>query len=404
MVEERESLITFEHKRIAGNLAAPLIYKSDIMYVTSKENMIEPLSIDFFGNLGVGFGDGQRRRRLGRDHFLAPEHSRIALDVDENTRSSTTQNSTAHDDKGIFVAKLAKAQSKADGTRVTSRTDDSSNGASAWGVHIGDNTISGTLSSLYKEGEEDHDDNGAAQIVRIGEDQNEGPFAKKQDTLDPNTTAHAIASVGSIREITSETTGKQIHPTKDGCNGSGGFRRLTKFILEVQSGGVIHGQFNTKTARVLKEEHPSVEVKGTRSERSRSGHFGHVSVFLELRVVTLGSVVGDVVNGDTSNECDDGGDDRHSAPSLLRIVIVKDLEKREQGRSHNQLGDTSTKVTPATTKSIRRSNDLFGKHPGRPVLTHDECSSRNTDEETYNGKTSSTVDKANACRRNRSDT
>ena len=75
------------------------------------------------------------------------------------------------------------------------------------------------------------------------------------------------------------------------------------------------------------------------------------------------------------------------------------LEKREEHRTHDELGDTTSEVTPATHKGVGSADDLLGEHTARPVLAHDEGTSGNTNEQTKDGKASGTVDETSERRR-----
>merc|ERR550539_1790108 len=201
------------------------------------------------------------------DHFvLAPQQTRVTLDVDEDTEDRRSQNSKAHDIEGSLVTQLTESHTETDGTRVTTRTNDTRNGSSVGRIHVGDNTVTGTFGGLDKERKEHHDNNGTSQRVGVGKDQNKSTFGSKKDGLGPKTTTHSHLGIHEIGRPTSQTTSKQVHPTKDGGNGGGGFGGLTKFILEVKSGGIVHGQFDTEAASILDEEEPGIQVEGTSTE------------------------------------------------------------------------------------------------------------------------------------------
>jgi hypothetical protein len=161
---------------------------------------------------------------------------------------------------------------------------------------------------------------------------------------------------------------------------------LTEFILEVQGGSVVHGKFNTKTTRVVKKEDLGVKVDCTTAERNGSRNFGHDSMLLELTVVSLGSIVTDKVDENTSGKRDNGRDNRNCAPPLLSVIIEEDLEKWEHEGSHDRLSDAAAKVSPSSDKGVGSSNDISGEHAAGPVLPHDEASACNTDEETNNSE------------------
>ena len=257
---------------------------------------------------------------------------------------------------------------------------------------------------MHKEGEEDHDNNGSSKRVGVGKDQDQSTFTGKEDGLSPDTSSHSHAGTGNIRDESSKTTSKQVHPAEDGGNGSSRLSGLTKFVLEVKGSSIVHGQFNSKTSSILDEKDPSVEVDSTRAERGSCRNFRHISMFLEVRVVTLGGIIREHVKTNSMHEANNSRDDTDSTPCLFRVTIIDNLEEGEQGRSHDQLGDTSTQVSPSTTQGIGSSNNFLGEHSGCPVLAHHKGTSSNTNEETKDGKASGTVDKSSTGSRDGSST
>ena len=51
-------------------------------------------------------------------------------------------------------------------------------------------------------------------------------------------------------------------------------------------------------------------------------------------------------------------------------------------RSHNDLGDTASEVTPSTHESVGSTDNFLDKHTRGPELTHNEGCSTKSDEET----------------------
>jgi len=119
-------------------------------------------------------------------------------------------------------------------------------------------------------------------------------------------------------------------------------------------------------------------------------------MLLQLVVVTLGTVVREKVHCNTDAEGDYSGNNRDPSPGdfgWIGLVLEDLLEKREKSRSHDQLGDTSSKVSPSTDKGIGGSDNLLGEHSGGPVLAHHKCTSGGSNKETENGKAGSARDK-----------
>jgi hypothetical protein len=351
-------------------------------------------------SLNVWFRDGKDTTILDRvDIIGTAEESGMSLDVDKDGKNSGTQDSGTHDDEGILVVELTETESEADGTGVSSGTDNSGDGSSGRRVNVWDNSVTGSLSGLDENGEDNHDANGSSEVSSVGKDQDHTTLGEEEDGVDENTTTHSHAGVELVRGKSSKTTGEQVHPSKDRGDGGSRLGGLVEFFAEVEGGGVVHGQLNTEAASVLDEENPSVKIQGTVTERGSSRDLWHGSVLLHVGVVTLRGVIGDEVNHNTRRESNDGWDNRDSTPCEFSNALVgsvatveNDLEKREKSRSHDKLGDTSAEVTPTSAKGVGGTDDLSGKHTGRPVLAHDEGTSGDTNEETENGKSSGAVD------------
>ena len=144
----------------------------------------------------------------------------------------------------------------------------------------------------------------------------------------------------------------------------------------------------TKSNQVL------LDTEGSVVEQGGGRDISHGSVLNHITVVSLGCVVTDEINGDTRSESDDSGNDRDSSPRLLGISIEDVLEEGEESGTHHKLSDTTSKISPSSTKGVGGSDDLTGEHAARPELTHDEGTSSNTNEETKNGESSGSFDQS----------
>jgi len=327
---------------------------------------------------------------------LSADKSGVSLDEDDEGKTARSDNGESHKHEGILVFEVAESKAEADGSSVSSSSDDSGDGTSGRRVDVRDNSVRGSFGCLDEEGEEDHDSDGGSKGVGLGEDKDEDTFTEEADGLGPKTSTHSHVLVTDIGKEPSKTTGEEVHESEDGGNSGGGFGGELELVLEVKGGGVVHGEFDTEAAGVLDEEEPGVQVEGTLAEGRSGGDFGHLSVLLEFSVVTLRGIVRDVVDHDTSSETNSGRDKGDSTPGLGGVTIGEHLEKREKCRSHDKLGDTSSKVTPSSAKSVGGSDDFLAEHSGRPVLAHDEGTSGGSNEKTKDGESSSGVDKTSA--------
>merc|ERR1719446_462476 len=352
-----------------------------------------------FVDLGLAFGILDRNGKglgFGLGGVFSADKSGVSLDEDDQGKNARSDNGPSHELEGGLVLEVAESESEADGSGVSSGSDDSRDGSGGRGVNVRDNSVGGTFGGLDKEGEEDHDGDGGSKGVGLGEDQDKNTFGEEADGLGPKTSTHSVVVVTDIGQESSKSTGEEVHESEDGGNGGGGFGGEFELVLEVKGGGVVHGKFDTEAAGILDEKQPGVDVEGTLTEGGSGGDFGHLSVLLEFRVVTLGGIVGDHVDHDTGSETNNSRDKGDSTPGLGGVTAGEDLEKREKSRSHDELGDTSSKVTPSSAKSVGGSDDFLAEHSGRPVLAHDEGTSGGTNEKTKDPKTGGVVDKTGA--------
>lgn len=316
----------------------------------------------------------------------------MSLDEDQKGKEARSDNGESHKHESILVFEVAESKSEADGSGVSSGSDDSGDDTGDRGINVRNNSVRGTFGGLDKEGEEDHNGDGSSKSVGLGKDQDKDTLEQKAKSLGPKTSTHSVVLVTDIGQESSKSTGKEVHESKDGGDSGGGLGGELELVLEVEGGGVVHGQFDTEAAGVLDEHEPSVEVEGSLAEGGSGGDFGHLSVLLEFRVVTLGSIVGDQVDHDTSSETNNGRNNGDSTPGLGGVTSGEDLEEREESRSHDELGNTSSKVSPSSAKSVGGSDDFLAEHSGGPVLAHDEGTSSGTNEETENPKSGGGLD------------
>ena len=346
--------------------------------------------------LGGGDGDGLGVGLLDLLGVRAADETGMALDADEEGEDGGADDGEAHDHEGLAVAgsELAEGHAEADGSGVASGADDAGDGSGDGGVDVGDDAVAGSLGALDEEGEEDHDEDGDSEALGVGEDEDHDALEEEEDGVDPKTSTHAVLGVALVGEVSAETTGEEVHPSEEGGDGGGGLGGLGEGILEVEGGGVVHGELDAEAASVLEEEDPGVEVEGAGAEGGGGGDLGHEAVLLEVLVVALGRVIGDEEDGDAGHEADEGGDDGNGAPGHLGGHAG--LEKGEEDGSHDELGDAATEVAPATDEGVGGTDDLLGEHAGGPVLAHDEGAADEADEETEDDEAGGGIHKAGA--------
>jgi hypothetical protein len=62
------------------------------------------------------------------------------------------------------------------------------------------------------------------------------------------------SSIGSVTDVTTQTSRKEIHLSKDGSNHGGSLGTQTELLFKVKSSCVVHGNFDTKAECVLDED------------------------------------------------------------------------------------------------------------------------------------------------------
>lgn len=351
-------------------------------------------------NLLFGLGRNSKSDGFLLGGVLSTDHTCVSLDEDQERKSARSDNGETHEHEGSLVLEVAESKSKADSSGVSSGSNDSRDDTSDRRINIRDDSVRSTFGSLDKEGEEDHDSDGSSKRVGLGKNQDKDTLSKETDGLCPKTSTHTHVLVTDIRHVSSKSTGKQVHESKDGSNGGSRFGGEFELVLEVKGSSVIHGKLDTEAAGILDKQEPGVNVESTLTERRGSRNFGHLSVLLELGVVTLRGIIRDHVDHDTSSKTNNGRNNGDSSPGKGGVTASELLEKREKSRSHDELGNTSSKVTPSSTESIGSSDYFLAEHAGSPVLAHDKGSSSGSDEETKDPKAGSIVDKTGTGGRN----
>jgi hypothetical protein len=77
--------------------------------------------------------------------------------------------------------------------------------------------MSSTLGHLDKGGEDDEDDNGSSKTVGVGKDEDHASLETEEGNgMNYKTPTHSHLGVHLVREKSSKTTSKEIHPSKKG--------------------------------------------------------------------------------------------------------------------------------------------------------------------------------------------
>jgi len=82
-----------------------------------------------------------------------------------------------------------------------------------------------------------------------------------------------------------------------------------------------------------------------------------------------------------SDGCDDDKwDDEGDSPCDVRSKALV-LDERIEDSGHNEISDSTTRVTPTTCQGVRCTDDILVEEASGPDLTRDEGSAEDTDEE-----------------------
>mmetsp|Transcript_49771 Transcript_49771/g.105830 ORF Transcript_49771/g.105830 Transcript_49771/m.105830 type:complete len:524 (+) Transcript_49771:444-2015(+) len=361
--------------------------------------------IDHLHSLGIGLGhlkslsgtSGPGGLFVSGDDFLAilaADEAGVSLDVDEEGEDPGRDDGAAHDVKGLLGLQLAEPETESHRSEVAACADDPGDGSGDGRVDVGNDAVGGSLGGLDDAGEDDHDEDGGREGVGVGEDEDQNSLGDEEAGLPDETTAHAHLGVELVGHESADAAGEEVHPAEDGGDGGGALGGELELGLEVGRGGVVHGELDAEAAGVLDEEDPGVDVGGAAAEGGGGGDLGHGAVHLHVLVVTLGSVVRNPDDEESEAEPDGGGDEADGPPGLLRRHA--ELEEREEDGSHDDLGDASSEVAPATHERVGGTGDLFGEHAGGPELAADESGPAESDEEAKAGERRGAVDEAGA--------
>mmetsp|Transcript_4785 Transcript_4785/g.9293 ORF Transcript_4785/g.9293 Transcript_4785/m.9293 type:complete len:442 (-) Transcript_4785:522-1847(-) len=322
----------------------------------------------------------------------------MSLDVDEKGEDPRCNDCASHKVKRLLGFQLAEAEAKSNSPKVATSTDNSSNGSGDRRVDIWHNTVSGPLCRLDDRREEDHDKNSSPKRVGVGKDEYQDALYNQKTRLPNETSTHSHSSIGLVRHESTHATSKEVHPAEDGGDGSGALGGELEFGLKVGCSGIVHGKLDSEAAGVLEEKNPCVDVGGAAAEGGRGRDLGHGTILLHFIVVPLGSIIRNPNDEKSKAKSHNRRNNAHSSPGLIRCHSK--LEEREKDSSHDNLGDTTSKVTPASHERVGSTGNFLRKHTRRPELAADKRRSTKANEEAKDGERSSTIDETSACARN----
>ena len=126
--------------------------------------------------------------------------------------------------------------------------------------------------------------------------------------------------------------------------------------------------------------------------------FVHLTVFLQFFKVSVGEILAKDEDIQANNDLSKCRDKESNTPcNVCRLSVLDTTENiREQ-----QVGKTSTGITPAGSNSVRRAHNSRREHGGTPELASDKGSQGETNAQTHSNETSRGGDGSHAERSGR---
>ena len=140
--------------------------------------------------------------------------------------------------------------------------------------------------------------------------------------------------------------------------------------MKVQCCGIRHGEFNAEATAILDEEKPGIDMSRRSSKGDRRRFRDHQPLCLALSKVSFGTIIRVLEAIIGHGEQHKTRDDHDGSPGAIRSIVefnldfvvvnknvfglakafatVNDFEEREQEGSDDNLGDSSTKISPAS--------------------------------------------------------
>ena len=96
--------------------------------------------------------------------------------ITENNRDTESQ---PHEDKYLLGLEFVEAKATSDRASVAVGANNAGNEPCDWWVDAGDNTVQQALDGLDKGGEDDHDEDGEAEALGVGQDEDHAVLNNK---------------------------------------------------------------------------------------------------------------------------------------------------------------------------------------------------------------------------------
>eukprot|EP00290_Baffinella_frigidus_P019059 CAMPEP_0180195638 /NCGR_PEP_ID=MMETSP0987-20121128/3685_1 /TAXON_ID=697907 /ORGANISM="non described non described, Strain CCMP2293" /LENGTH=547 /DNA_ID=CAMNT_0022150475 /DNA_START=158 /DNA_END=1803 /DNA_ORIENTATION=+ len=285
--------------------------------------------------------------------------------------------------------------------RVATRPDDARDAADGRRLHERHETVGAALGGLNGDTPEDEDGEGAPRAVGlvgpVGEDEHQDPLHDRLQEQRPDTPAHRPPLVGVIGHPPAEGAREKVGQAEAPADKRALLLRHGKRLREVQRDLPVDHQLQPEAEHVHHEQDPHAPVGRRDLEGASSDGRGLGSgvaaaivrlvrrllglALLQLRVVAIGAVVREEVDGEASEEDDAGGPRERRAPRGV-VVVARRLEPAEAERDHNQRR-AAPEVAPPGGGGVGEADDVGVEHERRPELGEHEGAADEADERAH---------------------
>lgn len=177
----------------------------------------------------------------------------MAFDPDGEAQKGADNGSNPHNVQGLFVVHSPEDRGKHYSTDGSTGSYEADNASRVFSTYVRDNAKGTSLGTLDHDGRKNESDDSTGQALGEAKKNNHTAFEGKGGELPTKSAAHTIAGIVKVGTMATQTSCEEIHKTKDGGYGRSALGRLAISLLEVESGGVCHGDFDTEAIKKKQE-------------------------------------------------------------------------------------------------------------------------------------------------------
>mmetsp|Transcript_9779 Transcript_9779/g.22090 ORF Transcript_9779/g.22090 Transcript_9779/m.22090 type:complete len:362 (+) Transcript_9779:1822-2907(+) len=285
---------------------------------------------------------------------------------------------------------------------VATRSHEACDDAHATRTRKWNDAVRRTLRCLHEQREEDHEgDRSRERFVQLSHANAHHTFQKQQGPEIPESSTHSKLPRGPVGQPASNRTSEQVHQAERRRDGASNLEVDAEIVEEVRGGNLVHRQLDAEAERVEDDEHPHAIVEHAELEDLEHTLVLELPSLLHETVLPTWHVLSEVQDGGTSTDLQRAGDEHRVAPAPEDETTAA-VDGGEQER-HEELGDTSTEVSPPTGGGVRESDDAVVEHDGIPVLARHERSEGDADEHARDEEVRTVVRQSETKRRRRED-